>query len=584
MLSEQFVASISPSATKVNTSTTKDVGVFVFESQPHSSQRAAFKKSSTNPACLAVSASHVYAAQADKAVVHVYNRGKGSQEATIPFPERITCVALACEDTVLVLGSDTGRIFLWETHTGRQVVTSQAHLQTVTSLAVDPRSNFLLSASADSSIHVWSIPALLSFSSSDSQSQNAPLHTLSGHRSAITALVLGHGSSSSNIAVSASRDNSMMIWDYHTATLLRTVLLPSTPLCLAIDPADRAVYTGYDDGSVQIIDFYNPQFSAAEPSSAQNPLYDEAQSNMPVQPAASTRWSPPSQDLGATLSAMLSYDGSILTTGHASGKILTWDIPLARYSSTFTPAPLPGPVTNLLRLPVLGFPSSSHPQNLRQHTIIKPRHGAFDARDAADGAVPGNYTLSAQFSSTLPVPRFSAWEGAEETGEASGLACSTTASAFATALTHPTFPASLLSASLSELASWTNPTASSSSSGPELASSANDDDDKAATAAAADDDDFMALDSPAPAAPAKPTLEQQNASLRAELAALRRVQRASLTQMEALRKEKGQLAERLRRGGEGGEGGKEVEALEKARRGWSRLGREGGGAGDGESE
>lgn len=116
MLSEHFVASVSTAtvAPKATSNSVKDVGIAVFESQPHSGQRASFKKSATQQNCLAVTSSHIYAAQADKAVVHVYNREKGNQEATIPFPERVTCLALACEDTVLVLGTQTGRIFLWE--------------------------------------------------------------------------------------------------------------------------------------------------------------------------------------------------------------------------------------------------------------------------------------------------------------------------------------------------------------------------------------------------------------------------------------------------------------------------------------
>lgn len=115
MLTEQFVAAVGVPATKTGgTSGTKDVGVFVFESQPLQQPRAAYKKSTTNANCVAVSASHVFAAQADKAVVNVYSREKGGQEATVPFPERITCITLACEETVLVLGSVEGRIFLWE--------------------------------------------------------------------------------------------------------------------------------------------------------------------------------------------------------------------------------------------------------------------------------------------------------------------------------------------------------------------------------------------------------------------------------------------------------------------------------------
>lgn len=113
MLTEQFVVSIA-APTKPNTGVTKDAGIFLHEYQPLAAQRHVFKKSASNPNGLAVSASHIFAAQADKAIVHVYSREKGNQEAMIPFPERIHSVALACKDTVLLLGAESGRIMAWE--------------------------------------------------------------------------------------------------------------------------------------------------------------------------------------------------------------------------------------------------------------------------------------------------------------------------------------------------------------------------------------------------------------------------------------------------------------------------------------
>jgi pre-rRNA-processing protein IPI3 len=114
MLTEHFIASISTPSKTPNTSVTKDAGIFLHELQPLGGQRSIFKKSATPQHCLAVSEWHIFAAQAGKAVVHVYNREKGNQEATIPFNERIACLALAVADTVLVLGTESGRILLWE--------------------------------------------------------------------------------------------------------------------------------------------------------------------------------------------------------------------------------------------------------------------------------------------------------------------------------------------------------------------------------------------------------------------------------------------------------------------------------------
>jgi len=113
MLTEQFVAAISAS-TKPNTGVTKDAGIFIHEFQPLVAQRHAFKKSASAPNGIAVSASHVFAAQSDKAIVHVYSRERGNQEALVPFPERIHSIALAAQDSVLLLGTESGRILAWE--------------------------------------------------------------------------------------------------------------------------------------------------------------------------------------------------------------------------------------------------------------------------------------------------------------------------------------------------------------------------------------------------------------------------------------------------------------------------------------
>jgi hypothetical protein len=113
MLTEHFVAAIA-AQTKANTGITKDAGIFFHEYQPLAAQRHVFKKSAAASNGLAVSGSHIFAAQEGKAVVHVYSREKGNQEAIVPFPERIHSIALAAKDTVLLLGTESGRVLAWE--------------------------------------------------------------------------------------------------------------------------------------------------------------------------------------------------------------------------------------------------------------------------------------------------------------------------------------------------------------------------------------------------------------------------------------------------------------------------------------
>lgn len=227
----------------------------------------------------------------------------------------------------------------------------------------------LITGSEDSNIHVWSLPRLLSLSSNETQQ---PLRSLSNHRAAITSLAFGHSTSTTNICVSASRDNTIIVWNYHTGDLLRTFLLPSTPLCLALDPCDRAAYAGFEDGSLQLIEF-------VQPNSTLHPLYESNLQTTPVQITLPS-WNAPSEP-GAVFCLGLSYDGTYLFSGHATGKIAQWDTGRRAFSSEL--ADLNAPVTNLLM-------SSPFPTKrlTRPSTIVKPKLGE------------GQYVFTAQLSNS----------------------------------------------------------------------------------------------------------------------------------------------------------------------------------------
>ncbi|KAF1841608.1 WD domain-containing protein [Cucurbitaria berberidis CBS 394.84] len=494
MLTEQFVAAISAS-TKPNTGVTKDAGIFVHEYQPLAAQRHVFKKSAAAPNGIAVSSSHIFAAQSDKAIVHVYSREKGNQEAIVPFPERIHSIALAAQDTVLLLGTESGRVLAWEICSGRLVSTSTAHLQPVTCIVVDPSSNYFLSGSSDAMIHVWALPSILSFSPDTSRT---PVHTLSTHRGPISSIVCGHSSSTANIAVSISGDKSAIVWDYHNGQALRTYLLQETPTAVALDPADRAFYVAYGDGSLQTIDFYDE----VQRTTSIDLLREASSSHRPIQPSPKTRFNAESQKLGGALSLSLSWDGTTLISGHASGKIATWDIAKSNYLSTLTN--FPGPVSNLQFLAPTGFPNPREP-TFKIQTIVKPKHDA-GLTSSGNGLVPSNYTLSMQFTGRLRSPHVSATDGR-----------STKKSLFEEALTHPSFPAGMLEESLAELETWG--AASKGNSAP-----------AADFMALAQDDNANASSSSTSAAEVK--------DLKKQLASLQRIQKVTFSQLSELREEK----------------------------------------------
>ncbi|KAJ4409631.1 Pre-rRNA-processing protein ipi3 [Didymella pomorum] len=508
MLTEQFVAAISGS-TKPNTGVTKDQGIFVHEFQPLAAQRNVFKKSATAQNGIAVSSTHIFAAQTEKAIVHVYSREKGNQEAIVPFPERIHSIALAAQDTVLLLGAESGRVLAWEICSGRLVSTSTSHLQPVTSLAVDPSSKFFLSGSADAMIHVWSLPSILSFSPDTSRS---PLHTLSTHRGPISSIACGHSSSTANIAVSTSGDKTAIVWDYHNGQAMRTYLLPETPTAVTLDPADRACFIGYADGSLHTIDFYDD----VQKTTSTDVLRDVASSHQPMQPSPKTRFGADSQKLGGTLSLSLSWDGTTLVSGHSSGKIASWDIAKSNYLTTLTN--LSGPVSNLQFLRPKGFSNTREP-TFKIPTIVKPKQDA-GLTGSSSGLVPPNYNLSMQFTGRLDTPSVSATE-----------ARSAKTSSFAEALTHASFPASMLEESLAELDTWVAP-----SKGGAVA---------AAPVAAPGQSDHIE-----PSGTSNDASSDEVENLKKELATLRRVQQATVGQLSKLREEKEYLENREKKRGQ----------------------------------
>jgi hypothetical protein len=113
MLSELFITAIRAQPRSANTAIAKDVGIYVHELHPTVSQKSSFKKSSAPVNALAANSTHIFAAQADKAVVHIYSREGGNQQALVSFPDRIHSLGLVGEG-VLVLGTAEGRVILWE--------------------------------------------------------------------------------------------------------------------------------------------------------------------------------------------------------------------------------------------------------------------------------------------------------------------------------------------------------------------------------------------------------------------------------------------------------------------------------------
>jgi pre-rRNA-processing protein IPI3 len=528
MLTESVVASVSKIEDSKTTSWTgtpfpKDASIFEFSVNPRFAVSSVFKKSSTVRSGLALSDSHVFAAQTDKAAIHVYERVKGKQEATIPLPEKATAVETAGEcGELLVIGTDEGNVLVWsvrhfadaeksaelvQSMSGRLVKAKNAHIQAVTAIAVDHTSSFVLTGSADSTVLVWALASLLSYHLDEQQnpfvsySSRSPYHSFTAHRGSITGLATGHSQPGSNIAISISEDRSALVWSFAEGLLLGTYILNDVPRAIAVDHADRAFYVGFDDGSVQILNI-----SALDDGSVSRDGL--------VQPAAETRWKPPTisaggkdSSIGGVLSLSLSFDATHLISGHGSGKIGKWNISRGQFHGEL--CHLPGPVSNVRYEFPAGF--ASPPQStLKQHAVVKPKIEA-NMENKLEG-----YTAVAELTGPLDL--------------------SPAAQSFNEALHGACFPPDLTWASLRELESWRERKLPASKKSLSKAQQAGEDED---------DEDFISLAGNGDASRQDGASQHQIKSLQSQLDSLRRTHKEQFKALAELEEERDLLKQEL---------------------------------------
>ncbi|KAF3930190.1 hypothetical protein ABW20_dc0101337 [Dactylellina cionopaga] len=386
------------------------------------SQSSLFKKSSCPPQCLAISPSHIFAAQSDKSVLNVYNRTKGNLETTIPLPEQLSAVSCSLNGGVVVMGTKSGRVNVWETASGRYTSTPLSHLQKITTISIDPTSTFLLTGSDDTNILVWSLPHLTS-----PNSKKQPLRTLEYHQQPIVSVICGSssGGGPAAIAVSASKDSSCIVWNYQDGTLLRSFSLTGIPTALALDPADRGFYVGFGDGSIQQVEFarvgnravdFGGNTGTSPPQQQQqqqqdtaqgsdldrsydSPLYRADEKHIPIAASSSGgRWTAEGQESAVTAMDVV-FEGNYLVAGTESGAVNVWDVATGHLFRAL--APYKAPISCVKILPPTGFTDST--ASTVQQTVIPPRyHDAVKASSQnntdVDAALP---PLSLQFNNTL---------------------------------------------------------------------------------------------------------------------------------------------------------------------------------------
>jgi WD40 repeat protein len=145
--------------------------------------------------------------------VRIWDIEKGVCIQTLIVGERVFHVAICPQQRYVVAGTISGKIYVWEFVTGKQLFILKGHDETVISdFAFSPNNDLLISCSYDKSIRVWSLE------------NGECLRVLQGHSRSILRLAL---SRDGNLLLSGDGDwdrvHNIRVWNFDTGNCIQNI-------------------------------------------------------------------------------------------------------------------------------------------------------------------------------------------------------------------------------------------------------------------------------------------------------------------------------------------------------------------------
>lgn len=260
------------------------------------------------------------------------------------------------------------------------------HVQAVSCVVAAPY--HLLTGSDDSNVHVWNLAQLVEL---DAGEDHEPVASLSNHRGAITSLAVSPGDNAeTSLCVSASKDKTCVIWNYRSGQVLRTILFPTAPLCLALEPGTRGVFVSSEDGSIYSVDFFGSK-----------PLLGPKSEDPSTVVQITSKFCAVPTESGPASCLALTHDGTVLLSGHPKGQVHDWAITDQQANSGPKELTnLNAAVTNIVFVPPMA-PSATP---TKAWAVVKPaqmkRRYDFSAQFEAD------LTSETRFAATVKAQGF----------------------------------------------------------------------------------------------------------------------------------------------------------------------------------
>ncbi len=150
----------------------------------------------------------------------------------------VSSVVFSPDGKLLATGDSNGVVRLWETASGRELLTCKGHTTLVNSVALSPSSEMLASGSDDQTVRLWNV------------SSGECLKILQGHTNRVISITF---SSDGRTLASGSYDATVRLWDVSNYECLKT-LQGHTNRVYSVAFSGDVLVTGSDDLTVRLWD------------------------------------------------------------------------------------------------------------------------------------------------------------------------------------------------------------------------------------------------------------------------------------------------------------------------------------------
>jgi WD40 repeat protein len=149
-------------------------------------------------------------------------------------------VVFSPDGKLVATGDGDGVIRLWETASGKELLSCKGHSSWVYSLAFSPQGNMLASGSYDHTVRLWDIRT------------GACLKTLQGHTDWVRSVAFNP---QDDVLASGSYDHTVRLWDIRTGECLKTLQGHSHRFfSVAFSPDSEMLATSGDDNTIRLWD------------------------------------------------------------------------------------------------------------------------------------------------------------------------------------------------------------------------------------------------------------------------------------------------------------------------------------------